>query len=392
MDAGGAYPTAEDLARGLVYAHDLLTQDVPLEDRLRGLCEATANLLECDRCSILFLDGEVYRGAHIFGAPSDDEANFRKLAIPRSKQYIQELEKSRSFIVLNDAQERDDTRALAKLLGASSIALGLMVEPNGAPIGLMSSEFNERVGTFNELQSVVVLGAAQLAQNTILNERSSDHRAELSRAVVEVEDNERRRIARDIHDYALQEAFAVGLRLDALQARVDDTEIRQEIGRIATSCRAAAESLRALANDVHPARTTSAGFAEILDRMLTDSAEKEDWRFTFEDTTEVDVSPEGRLVLSRIADQAINNVRLHANATNVDIHISTHQDGTRMVVQDNGIGFDPLQAKSGHLGLIMMRERAELAGGTFDVSSDLTEGACVEAWIPNSPLSVADRE
>ena len=90
----------------------------------------------------------------------------------------------------------------------------------------------------------------------------------------------------------------------------------------------------------------------------------------------------------RLAQEALTNVRKHAQARHTRILLAGEGEGVLVRVEDDGVGFDPAQAPGrspGHVGLISLRERAELAGGWFDLASAPGEGTTVSFWIPDSP-------
>jgi signal transduction histidine kinase len=89
--------------------------------------------------------------------------------------------------------------------------------------------------------------------------------------------------------------------------------------------------------------------------------------------------------LFRIAHEALSNARKHADATQLDVELEPKGDGYLLRISDNGVGFDPVEiaaTKPGHLGLVAMRERAEMAGGKIDLYSLPGSGTVLEVWMP----------
>jgi signal transduction histidine kinase len=102
---------------------------------------------------------------------------------------------------------------------------------------------------------------------------------------------------------------------------------------------------------------------------------------------------ETRTTLFRIAQEAIGNARRHAGAGLITVHLASVEGGVVLRVTDDGRGMDPdlvRHPRHGHLGLVAMRERAELAGGTFAVASQPGAGTTIEAWLPVGPSQPAD--
>lgn len=382
MDSSRQSSTSE-LLHGIVRTPNVLDVGTPLDDRLRTLCAETGALLGCHRCSILLWDGHVYQGAFTWGHSPEVAEMFHLFEVPPDKQFIKDVKANQSFLVLDNARERDDTAGLAALNGIYGAALALMSEPDGTPVGLFTAEFAEPLRTFDELQSFIVIGAAQLAQAAILADRERQRCIELSEAVLEVEDHERRRIGRDIHDDALQRSFAVSMRLETILLQLDDTVLERQLSLAIDDCRLASNVLRDLANSVHPEATQVADFNERLHGILRRSAQENNWQFIVNDTSTDEPSNGVSQALVRISDQAVHNIDMHSDATTVEASISTEGNGTRLVLRDNGQGFDTNQVKIGHLGLISMRERAEINGGTFAVTSRLADGTTIDVWLPN---------
>jgi signal transduction histidine kinase len=91
-----------------------------------------------------------------------------------------------------------------------------------------------------------------------------------------------------------------------------------------------------------------------------------------------------RVVLFRIAQEALINVRKHSSASRVVVTLGRRDDGVSMTLQDDGGGFDVTseQTSPGHIGLAEMRERAEMGGGTFSIDSAPGKGTNVDVWLP----------
>jgi len=118
--------------------------------------------------------------------------------------------------------------------------------------------------------------------------------------------------------------------------------------------------------------------------------------FELQDDFREQPSGETRVLLFRIAQEALGNVHKHAKAKRVAVHLSQDDGGYKVEIRDDGVGFTPPQVLSsdpGHLGLSSMRERAELAGGWCKVHSLPDCGTTVEFWLPaTTPSSAATIE
>jgi PAS domain S-box-containing protein len=211
--------------------------------------------------------------------------------------------------------------------------------------------------------------------------RAQEERRVLLARVVNAQEDERRRIAVDVHDDPLQAVTALGLRLELLRPHVDP-EGAELLGKLGTTVERAQTSMRTLLFELRPpsldAEGLSAAIREDL-RLTGEGFESE----VVDDMAGGDPPPEQRIVLYRVAREALVNVRKHANATAVRVHLGNVEGGTLLRVEDDGTGVLDGDGDEQHYGVSMMRERAELAGGWLRVSARPDGGTIVECWIPN---------
>ncbi|MEO8293481.1 MAG: PAS domain S-box protein [Actinomycetota bacterium] len=210
--------------------------------------------------------------------------------------------------------------------------------------------------------------------------RAEEDRRRLLARVVEAQELERQRIAGDVHDDPLQAVTALGLRLQLLRRHVEGDGV-ELLSKLQVTADRAQASLRALLFELRPPSLDKEGLAAAI---------REDLRMTGGDLqAEVidriagDLSPERRIVLYRIAREALLNVRKHANATRVWVQLREADGGTLLRVEDDGTGasVEEVEARP-RVGLSTMQERAELAGGWLRISPRPEGGTIVACWIP----------
>jgi signal transduction histidine kinase len=201
--------------------------------------------------------------------------------------------------------------------------------------------------------------------------------------LVRAQEDERLRIAGDIHDDPVQKVVAASMRLQLIRKQVEDPEVRASLDKLLESIRSSIFSLRHMIFELHPSVLEHEGLAPALrEHMARLEGELE---FGLENDLGEEPSGETRIQLFRIAQEALANVRKHARARRVDIHLSQEDGGYKVQVRDDGVGFTPPQLLSsapGHLGLSSMRERAELAGGWCKIHGLPDCGTTVEFWLP----------
>jgi PAS domain S-box-containing protein len=211
------------------------------------------------------------------------------------------------------------------------------------------------------------------------------NRQALLRRLVDAQEEERQAIARDIHDDTIQSMFAVGLNLSTLRNVTHGAAQVHQLDVLERSVQESTERLRHLLFELRPAALDEGGLpaalAEYLDVMKRDNG------IDVELQTSLDHSPasETQVTAYRIAQEALGNVRKHARARRVECAVSAVDDGILTRIADDGVGFedDRTRPAAGHLGLVSMRERAEMAGGWFRIASSRGNGCLVEYWIPD---------
>jgi signal transduction histidine kinase len=180
---------------------------------------------------------------------------------------------------------------------------------------------------------------------------------------------------------------AVDMRLQLLLARPERVDAH-ELGELAEELRSAIDRVRNLLFELRPVALDLEGLTPAIGMYLEHSAKETGW--SWEVINELDEEPaeEARVSFYRIAQEAVTNIRKHANATHVDVRLTSMHGGLLLRIADDGDGFDPSEkAPPGHLGLITATERAELAGGWCRVHSRPDEGAVLECWMPLGPLA-----
>lgn len=218
-----------------------------------------------------------------------------------------------------------------------------------------------------------------------LKQVDQERRALLSR-LVRAQEEERRRIASDIHDDSIQSMFAVGVRLHTLQSSLRDPAQKEQVGRLQQAVQQTTDRLRHLLFELRPAALDEGGLPAALREYLEVMKTEGGIEIGLEASIESKPASDTEVIAYRIAQEALTNVRKHARARRVACAVSTEDGGILTRVTDDGVGFAaPNGSVPGHLGLVAMRERAEMAGGWLRVTSAAGTGTTVEFWIPDRP-------
>jgi PAS domain S-box-containing protein len=217
---------------------------------------------------------------------------------------------------------------------------------------------------------------------------------ELERALVERQpvlahlvsagEEERQRIASDIHDDSIQAITAAGMRLQLLRRGLSDPVQLGLLDELESTIELSVERLRHLLFELRPPALDREGLSAALRAYLDQARQQAPLLYTVDDRLTTQPTPEIRLILYRIAQEALTNVREHSRAQNVRVTLERRPDGYFVRIADDGVGFSGSEDATapGHIGLVAMRERAELAGGWLRIESEEGVGTTVEFQIP----------
>lgn len=198
---------------------------------------------------------------------------------------------------------------------------------------------------------------------------------------------ERQRLAREIHDTLAQDFTSIVLHLEAADAALppDAEPVRTHVARARAAARGGLAEARRLVLALRPEPLEGASLPDALRRVAGKWAEETGVPVQVAVTGEpVALHPEAEVTLLRASQEALTNVRKHAQARRVSITLSYMGDEVALDVQDDGVGFDPSAATAG-FGLAAMRQRAEQLGGTVVVESAPGHGTTVAATLPLHP-------
>jgi PAS domain S-box-containing protein len=224
-------------------------------------------------------------------------------------------------------------------------------------------------------------------------ERSELELRRLSRKVMTSQDDERRRLARELHDETGQSLGAIVAELRALEDRDDQPELAQVARRLRDKVSGALRDVRRLAQGLHPSALVSGGLRPALERLVADQRVLHSIEIVcqlggFPATTRLAAPVE--LTLFRVAQEALTNAIKHAHARRVSVVLVAHGQHVRLVVEDDGSGFDVNDTLGASLGLVGMRERVGLVGGDMHVESGPDRGTTLAVSIPLEPVDGTD--
>jgi two-component system sensor histidine kinase UhpB len=222
------------------------------------------------------------------------------------------------------------------------------------------------------------------AYNEMLD-RSESERRESARAALMAQEDERRRIARELHDEVGQTLTGVILQVEGLSATIPD-ELRPELDELRETARHSTEEVRRIARQLRPEALEELGLQSAMAVLVTTFSEQARVPVERKLETVPALSQEQELVVYRVAQEALTNVARHAQASHVELRFERREDAMVLTVRDDGRGIRPDELASSN-GVRGMRERAMLIGAQLSIGAATGGGTEVRLRIPLDPVS-----
>jgi two-component system CheB/CheR fusion protein len=246
------------------------------------------------------------------------------------------------------------------------------------------------ITAFKERERVLKLEIERLASEAVATARelgfAQDELRALAASLFTSQEEERRRVARDLHDDIGQKLALLEIDAQQIEPRIVSVpeQARAELERVRIEIGELSEDVRRISHALHPAVIEDLGLTPALRSLVEDFRGREDMIVTFRADDVPDRIPlETATGLYRIAQEALRNVAKHAGKTHVKVLLGSGPGGIRLQVIDAGKGFDVAASRSG-LGLISMQERARILQGRLRIESQPGEGArlTIDAPLP----------
>lgn len=253
----------------------------------------------------------------------------------------------------------------------------------------------------NDFQIAIPEQALAIFYDNLYNKTEQDRMAteitEVQHRLIDVEEGERLHLAREIHDGPLQELHILDFGLVALARQVEDEQVQVQVGEMRSVLKNVSRTLRTLCQKLRPPALGPFGlgvvirsFAQNFQQMHPGIAIRLD---LIDDKQEL---PERvRLALYRICQYALENIVLHAQATQVSIQFTYDAEQVVLCIEDNGCGFSVPDnwftfVQQGHIGLMGCKERAEAVGGVIEILSAPGNGVKLTIRVPNPGEAVTN--
>ncbi|MFL5910475.1 MAG: GAF domain-containing protein [Gaiellaceae bacterium] len=305
------------------------------------------------------------------------------LPIPARSKTMRVLERKRSEridSVMDDPEIDQETARLLKMRSALYVPLLL----RGDAIGVITAQDKE--GPDPRFSAEDVRLAEVFAQRaTVAVDLSRRVARDALRRVVSAQEQERRRLARELHDETGQALTSILLGLRTVEEAGGEAEVRAAVAEVRELVRSTLQDVRRLAVELRPKALDDFGLVAALERLTESFTEQTGIAVGFESLLPAArLTPEIETALYRIVQESLTNIVKHAQAHSVSIVIARKSDSVSVIVEDDGVGFDPDRAREGGLGLIGMRERVSLIGGRLTIESRPGAGTTFVAEVPVS--------
>jgi signal transduction histidine kinase len=307
--------------------------------------------------------------------------SFVGTALPSSAKSVRVLERRRSERVDSLIDDPEVDQEFIRRLGART-GLFVPLVVRGRPIGIVMA--HDREGSDPRFTDEDLRLAETFAERAALAADLSTRvaRDALTR-VVDAQELERKRLARELHDETGQALTSMLLGLRAIEEAETPAEREEATGRLREQLVDTLHDVRRLAVELRPKALDDFGLVAALERLTTTFSEQTAIPVEFEAMlADARLPPAVETALYRIVQEALTNVIKHSRASRVSVLLRRKPDSVAAVIEDDGQGFDVDENRDGGLGLLGMRERIELVDGRLVVESSSSGGTSVVAEVP----------
>jgi len=264
-----------------------------------------------------------------------------------------------------------------RIIGIGREVTGLRKDGSTFPMDLAVSE--------------VQLGDRQLFTGIV---RDISERRRLEKEILNISEQERRRIGQDLHDGLGQMLTGIGLLGQNVtrQLEKEDHPLADEVAEITDLVKEADQYARDLSRGLTPVDVDANGLSQALQRLSDNAVRLFDVPCTFDEVGTALVHDSTTAThLYRIAQEAVSNAVRHGDATRIKISLASGADQIRLRIQDDGVGFNPEDIDGPGMGVHIMNYRARIVGGNLEISSEPGEGTVVTCTLPRTGVGESSR-
>ncbi len=379
--------------RVLQHISQALVSEIEIDHLLHDILRAAIQVMAASAGALLLLDERA--GELVFRVVEGGGGErLQGQRMPSHQGIAGWVLRNQRAVIVDDTQK--DQRFYAEVSDSVDFGVTSMIctpmTVQGKPVGVLEV-LNKRSGEhFGQTDTELLLTFAAQSAIAIRNAQLYQELLEERDRIVAVEEDVRKELARDLHDGPTQIVAAIMMNLQFVHKLMEREPGRVDAELNATDALAerAMHQLRTMLFDLRPVILETSGLVPALEAYSSRLTETE--RFAVHLQVEGEVPPlskQARSAAFAVVQEAVVNVRKHAEAENIWVHVSCADDALRITVRDDGSGFDVASAKDssasrGSMGMINMHERAEMIHGSFSIHSEAGKGTTVQLVAPIS--------
>lgn len=371
----------QEASEGLRSILSTLISNRPLLESLEFIASEAATLLNADSCVIYSRDerqGSLQSQVVLGKTPADFERQYTDIYAQYNQIYNEPL----AFTPSLEATPAFAIASPVVTLGAGESRIAYLTVPvrDTQIYGLIIFGYENR----NKLSAQDIDLAMRMADLTVLAFANAHLRAQIEHTAIAAE---RSRIARDLHDAVTQTLFSASIIAGVLPTiwQRNQEEGRKRLDELRELTRGALAEMRTLLLELRPAKLVEVDLADLLRQLAEAISGRARVPVTVHVDGEIEVTADVKVALYRVAQEALNNIAKHAQASNVLIHLQRNPEFVKLSVSDDGVGFTFERIAPQHLGLGIMRERADAIGASLTVISAPDEGTTIQvSWMTNN--------
>lgn len=375
-------------------ANQDLTQTLDLDSVLETLLEHLQQLIGYDRAAVIWR-GRGRRLRVRAARGRDAEQILHKEIEIDAHPLVQRLLSEQDGVLVADADEERTSQLLPELSDGVASRLGVPLRRNGEVVGICVLEKRER-GSFDHQDELLVESLVSQASIALQNaqffaEVSSgrERLRYLTGKVVSAQEEERRRVSRELHDQAGQALTALKMALSNVKADLPQglEESRQELAEAVSLTDQTMQRIRLLAHDLRPPALDALSLNASLQGLCEEVAGRCHLSVTYRGAETASLPDAAAISFYRFLQEALTNVVKHADANGVEVVLEVDDGTVTLSVTDDGQGFvasEGVSAGNG-IGLIGVQERFELLGGRLKIDSEPGRGTRLTASVPLEP-------
>jgi two-component system, NarL family, sensor histidine kinase DevS len=357
---------------------NVLVTEFDLDTLLALVADNLRELIDTRLVAIALPQGESLRLAAVSGDGSEEYAGLELSERSKSMRVLGRKRSERVDSVLDDPEVEQEA---ARLLGArSALYVPLLVRDEAIGVIAVHDKNGADPRFTDEDLRIAEIFAARAAVAVELRQRVARNALE---RVLSAQEDERRRLARELHDETGQALTSILLGLRGLEDAKDPEALRAAVGEVRDLVRSTLQDVRRLAVELRPKTLDDFGLVPAVERLTESFAEQTGIDVEFvHNITDSRLPPGIETALYRIVQESLTNVVKHARAGHVSIVLTGKHGSVSILVEDDGVGFEPSRSRGDGLGLLGMRERVELLGGRMTVESRPGAGTTFVAEVP----------